>query len=983
MANPSFEELMHFNPYHDNKNGQFTFAPVWGSKDHQFESSRDFLKEVERLRTEGVEYTDPKTGNTFTGDAAVAKSLGMNTTQFRTQLSLANNERRREEVETAKALAAEGKGPTEIARIMGYKSESSIRSLLNSSSEANMNAAQETAEFLKRMVAEKGMIDVGVGVERELGLSSREKLREALYILEMEGYPVYPVGIPQVTNPGQQSNTKVLCPPGYQHKDAYNFDQIHSATEDWVSHDGGDSFDPKWVYPASMDSKRIAVRYGEDGGGAKEGVVEIRRGVADLDLGGSHYAQVRILVDGTHYIKGMAVYADDKDLPDGCDLLINTKKSSSVPLIGATKDNSLLKPIKKDPNNPFGALIKEGVDDPELGTKGGGQRYYIDKNGEKKLSLINKKSDEGDWSDWADNLPSQFLAKQPQKLIERQLKIAMDDKKAEFNDILALNNDVVKKKYLKDFADDCDAAAVNLKAAALPRQKYQVLMPLTTAKENEIYAPQFDQGEKVALIRFPHGGTFEIPILTVNNKNAEGRKVYGTDPKDVVGVHKSVADTLSGADYDGDTVLVIPCNSPKSSITINSRASEQKFKDLQAFDTQIAYGGRKEGTFKKMKNTQNEMGKASNLITDMTAKGASDDELIRAVKYSMVVIDAEKHNLDYKAAYNDFGIADLKKKYQGRYEDGKYTTSAATLLSRAGAEKDILKTKGSAKIDPETGKQYYKTALTEKEVSKAVEMKKAGKSYEEIADALGKKPSDVKELVYVRNIKDKNTGLPTGKTEVKVRIQKSTQMAEVDDAKKLSSGTTQEEAYAEYANYMKNLANEARKVMIATPNPKQSQSAKEMYQQEIGSLRSKLNIAKLNAPRERQAQAMANGIVAQKKKDMPELTLPKNAKDLKKVKQQALTLARSKTGAKRKPFPITDKEWEAIQAGAISANMLSEIVNFMDAEILREYATPRSGREISESKQAKIKTLQDSGYTPSEIAAMVGVSTSTVNKYMN
>ena len=980
MRNPSFNELMHFNPYHDPKNGRFTFTPVWGSKSQPFENAKDFLAKVTELRDQNVMYTDPKTGNTYTGDMAVAKSLGMNSTQFRTQLSLANAEERRAEVEQAKKLRAEGKSLNEIAEIMGYKNDSSIRSLLNQNSEARMNAAQETAEFLKKQVEEKGMIDVGVGVERELGLSSREKLREALYILEMEGYPVYGVGIPQVTNPGQQSNTKVLCPPGTPYKDAYNFGDIHSATEDWVSHDGGDTFDPRWVYPESMDSSRIAVRYGEDGGGDKEGVVEIRRGVPDLDLGGSHYSQVRILVDGTHYIKGMAVYADDKDLPDGCDLLINTKKSSSIPLIGETKENSLLKPIKKDPNNPFGALIKEGIDDPELGTKGGGQSYYIDpKDGKKKLSLINKKSDEGDWNDWSDSLPSQFLAKQSQKLIDKQLKIAMDDKRDEYNEILSLTNPVVRKKYLKDFADDCDAAAVNLQAAALPRQKYQVLLPLTTIDENEIYAPQYNQGEKVALIRYPHGGTFEIPILTVNNRNAEGRKVYGNTPKDAVGVHKKVADRLSGADFDGDTVMVIPCNNPSSSVHINST----RLKEIEGFDTQLAYGGRPEGTFQKMKNTQNEMGRASNLIMDMTMKAAKKEELVRAVKYSMVVIDAEKHNLDYKAAYNDFGIQELKEKYQGRYENGKYTTSAATLITRAGGEVDVLKTKGSAKIDPKTGKQTYKTALTVSEANQAKEMKKAGKSYEEIANILGKKTSDVKELIYVAKVKDKNTGEPTNKTKVGIRTQKSTQMAEIDDARKLSTGTPQEEAYADYANYMKSLANEARKTMVNTPNPKYSPSAKETYSNEVKTLQSKLNVALRNAPRERQAQAMANAIVAEKKKQMPELNNSKNAKELKKVRQQALTMARTKTGARRSTIEITDKEWEAIQSGAVTANMTMDIINYMDADQLREYSTPKATREISSSKQGKIKNLANSGYTPSEIAAMVGVSMTTVNKYID
>lgn len=57
----------------------------------------------------------------------------------------------------------------------------------------------------------------------------------------------------------------------------------------------------------------------------KDGTVEIRRGVKDLDLGESHYAQVRILVDNDKYIKGMAFYSDD--LPDGVDVVFNTNKT--------------------------------------------------------------------------------------------------------------------------------------------------------------------------------------------------------------------------------------------------------------------------------------------------------------------------------------------------------------------------------------------------------------------------------------------------------------------------------------------------------------------------------------------------------------------------------------------------------------------------------------------------------------------------------
>lgn len=266
------------------------------------------------------------------------------------------------------------------------------------------------------------------------------------------------------------------------------------------------------------------------------------------------------MVDGTHFIKGMAVYADD--LPDGVDVRVNTKKSSSTPLKG-TKDNSVLKPIKSDPDNPFGSLIKEGVNDPEHGTKGGGQSYYIDADGKKKLSVINKRAEEGDWREWSDTLPSQFLAKQSMSLINRQLNLAKDDKKSEFDEIMSLNNPAVKKQRLKAFAEDCDAAAEHLKAAALPRQKYQVMLPLTTIKDNEIYAPNYDDGETVALIRYPHGGTFEIPILKVNNHNKEGQSAMGKLAQDAVGISKAVADRLSGADFDGDTVMVVPCNSKR------------------------------------------------------------------------------------------------------------------------------------------------------------------------------------------------------------------------------------------------------------------------------------------------------------------------------------------------------------------------------------------------------------------------------------
>lgn len=905
--NPIVEDmLMHYGM--PKRSGRYP----WGSGDNPYQHSGDFLSRVEELKKSNFTFTD-KDGKTYTGEVAIAKSMGLSTTQFRTQMSLAKDERRSENVATAKALREKGYSLNEIASKMGFANDSSVRSLLNSSSEARMNQAKLTAEFLKKQIAEKGMIDVGVGVERELGIS-KEKMNQALYILKMEGYVVYGGGVPQVTNPGKQTNIKVLCPPGTEHKELYNFENVHSV-RDYVSHDGGETFD-KLVYPKSMDSGRLQIRYAEDGGIHKDGVIELRRGVDDLSLGNSHYAQVRILVDENRYLKGMAVYSDD--LPDGVDVLFNTNKKKGTP------KEEVLKKIKDDPDNPFGSLIKAG-----------GQSYYTDANGERQLSLINKRAEEGDWGEWADKLPSQFLSKQSLHLVNKQLNLAVSDKMAEFDEICSLTNPTVKKSLLKSFADDCDSAAVHLQAAALPRQKYQVILPITSMKDNEVYAPNYKNGETVALVRFPHGGTFEIPILTVNNKQAEARRVLGNTPKDAIGINSKVAERLSGADFDGDTAMVIPCNSGKSKVKITSTPP---LKGLEGFDPKMEYGGKQEGSFKVMKNTQKEMGVISNLITDMTLKGAPQDELARAVRHSMVVIDAEKHKLDYKQSESDNGIKSLKKKYQGAVDErGRYHEGASTLISRAKSEESVTKRQGSPKIDNKTGELVWKT---------------------------------VDDPFYI----DKRTG------KVKERTQQSTKMAETKDAFTLVSeaDTPVERAYATYANKMKALGNKARLEIISTGKVVYSASAKEAYQAEVDSLNSKLNVALKNAPRERQAQTMANAVVAAKKKDNPGMT----SDEIKKASQQALTQARVAVGAKRETVKITDREWEAIQAGAISENRLNQIINNVDIDSLRQRATPKATTTLSAAKANKIASMNASGYSTSEIAEALGISTSTVSNYL-
>lgn len=890
--NPIAEDiLMHYGV--KRRSGRYP----WGSGDHPFQDSGDFLSRVNELKSQNM------------SEKEIANALGMSTTSLRTQLRVANHQRRALEADRARSLREDGKSLNEIAEIMGYKNDSSIRSLLNENTANNKNKAAETAEMLKREIEEKGMLDVGAGVERELGVS-RNTLEEALFILQTEGYNTYGVGIPNVTQKGKQTNTPVLTKPGTEYRDVYeDFSNIKSVG-DYYSDDGGNTF-KKVQYPQSIDGKRVAIRYGDEGGTDMDGVLQIRRGVEDLDLGSSHYAQVRILVDGTHYLKGMAIYSDD--LPDGVDIMFNTNKKSGTP------KEKVLKSIKDDPTNPFGATIKAD-----------GQSYYTGKDGKQHLSAINKIKEEGDWDKMSRNLSSQFLSKQPLKLIKQQLDLTYKDAQAEYDDIMSLTNPTIKKKLLMDFADECDGAAVHMQAAALPRQSTQVILPVPQLKDNEIYAPSYRDGETVVLIRYPHGGTFEIPQLKVNNKNPAAKKNLG-NITDAVGINPKTAEQLSGADFDGDQVVVIPVN---NKVKIKTSAPLEGLKNFNPKDEYAEVPGMK---YMTKSDTQKQMGMISNLITDMTLKGASTEELTRAVKHSMVVIDAEKHKLNYKQSEKDQGIAELKQKYQGYTdESGNERGGASTLLSRRGQTVAVPERQGSGRIDADTGEVVYKTS---------------GRTY---VDKNGKQVAATTNVSVVLNAKDVRT---------------------------LSSGTAQENAYADYSNKMKALANEARKSYLATGRLKKNSSAAQTYKNEVDSLEEKLDKAARNAPRERQAQAIANSVVKAKKEANPDM----DSKEIKKASQQALEDARARVGASGKGtrIDITLKEWEAIQAGAISDAKLTQILRYADMDKVREYATPKTYNSISPSKASRARAMRESGYTIQQIADAMGVSRSAISKVLN
>lgn len=937
----------------------------WGSGEEPYQSSRDFIGRVDEMRKNNFTYVDKK-GNILTGDKAIAEKLGYSTTDFRTVYSIAKDQRRMDDVATAKRLKKkEGMNNSEIGRKMGIN-ESSVRSLLNASSESRMKQARATADFLKERVEKSryGMVDVGKGVDLELNVS-QEKLNQALFMLQAEnGYHVYNNRFDQVTNKGQMTTQKVLTKPDVQYKDIYDLSKIDTV-KNYITRDGGDSFEKKFHYPESLDSKRIKILYDEDGGTQRDGMTLIRPGVKDLSLGESRYAQVRIMVDGKYYIKGMAAYGDPKIFPPGVDVIVNSNKSKDKGMEKA------LKKIKDDPDNPFGALIKEG-----------GQYWYNEKTGERcsakdpnaKLGLINKTREEGEWSAWKDSLPSQFLSKQSKTLAKNQLDLDVANKKEEYAEIMALSNPTIKKYYLNKFAQSCDAAAMNLQAAALPGQKYHVFLPVPSLKDNEVYAPNYKDGTKLAIIRFPHGGQFEIPILTVNNKNKEAIALMSKTASDAIGINQTVAEQLSGADFDGDAGICIPTGNGKVKIQ-----NKKPLEELVGFDNKLEYGGeeRTDANGKKHyyrngieyfppddKRKQIEMGKVSNLITDMTLLGADDHEIARAVKHSMVVIDAEKHKLDYKASERDNNIAGLKKKYQGSTTGG-----AATIISSSKSPYRVDKRQGQPRVN----------------LKKNANRNKEGDIWYDPTrpeGALLYKRADDADYSFEK-IDPKTGQLKTYKG---TKQTESKKMLETDDAMTLVSPfrNQMELVYADYANSMKELARQSRIKASDTDKIAYNREAKKKYASEVESLKAKIEKAELNTARERAANRMAAATVKAKKDAANAKGEEISGKDIKKAGQVALTKYREELGSvsrKDRNIILTDREWEAIQAGAVSENTLNRILRNSDADSLRQRAMPKETKELNAAKQNRIKAMSAS-YTIAQIAEKLGVSTSTVTKYL-
>jgi len=914
--------------------------------------SMDFLGMVATLKDQGL------------SPSQIAKGLGLDsTTELRAATTIANNAKKQADISTAERLKAKQMSNIAIGEQMGIN-ESSVRALLAPGAKDKADSLLLISSFLKSQVDENGgFLDIGTGVESHLQIAET-RLKVAVSVLKDQGYEVHKV---QIDQPGTKYKTvvRVLTPPGTTYKDVVtNKDKIFTLTG--YSEDGGRSI-LGILPPVQVSSKRIAIKYDEDGGSKEDGLIYVRPGVPELSMGKARYAQVRIAVDGTHYLKGMAMYRDD--LPDGVDLVFNTNKKLSD--IGPNKLDAMKK-LKADKvtgvideDNPFGSVVRQLKE-----TKSDGS--------EKVVSAMNLVNEEGKWEDWKSSIAPQVLSKQSPLLAKTQLAVTYERKKAELDEITALTNPAVRKKLLESYADDADASAVHLKAAGLPRQASQVILPIPSMKDTEVYAPNFRPGERVVLIRYPHGGKFEIPELTVNNDNPEAKSLLG-NARDAIGINHVVAERLSGADFDGDTVLVIPNVGPNGTDYIKTSPA---LAGLKNFQPQVLYKGY-EGMPEMSSRTKGiEMGLVSNLITDMTIRGASTDELARAVRHSMVVIDAEKHTLNYKQSAIDNNISELKLTYQGRKETGS-VGGASTLLSKATSEIRVAEQRPRKAADIPTAKRMKTEGLSTAEIADKMKLTedsvksllKPGAQGGSVDPATGRKVFVQTGAQYVTPKVNKRTGEVTEK--VTVKTTKLKRLEATDDAFDLidpARQTVMEKTYAEHSNKLKALANTARKEALATKPVPYSPSAKEAYSKQVKELDAALDLARRNRPLERQALVLANTAISLKVRDNPDM----DDADLKKIKGQALMEARSRTGAEKIKIAPTPDQWAAIQAGAISNHKLTEILKNADIDVVKQLATPKVKPVISSAMSTRARAMIANGYTQGEIAAALGVPLSTL-----
>ena len=298
--------------------------------------------------------------------------------------------------------------------------------------------------------------------------------------------------------------------------------------------------------------------------------------------------------------------------------------------------------------------------------------------------------------------------------------------------------------------------------------------------------------------------------------------------------------------------------------------------------------------------------------------------------------------LDYKRSERENGIMELKQKWQVRVEEDGTTHygGASTLLSRRKQTIRVPERRGSIRVDKNTGEYIYK---------------ESGRTFTDPKTGKKRKAEDTVSLI-----------------------------SETKDARTLSSGTIQENLYADFSNQLKAMANQARKEAANMKGIQYDTNAAKRYAAEVASLKEKYSNMIANKPKERKAMLIANANIKAKIQELG-LDPSIDKKEIKKISSVEMQRARDSVGAngRKSKVTFTDKEWEAVQAGAISDNMLMKFLNSSDSDEIVKRAMPKTAVVMTSVKLSKAKAMLRSGYSYAEIAKACGVPESTVYTALN
>ena len=214
--------------------------------------------------------------------------------------------------------------------------------------------------------------------------------------------------------------------------------------------------------------------------------------------------------------------------------------------------------------------------------------------------------------------------------------------------------------------------------------------------------------------------------------------------------------------------------------------------------------------------------------------------------------------------------------------------------------------------------------------------------------------------------------------------QKVSLISMTPDARTLSSGTPQENLYADFSNELKALARKARKEAANMKGLVYSPAAAKEYRAEVDSINAKLESVIANKPKERRAMVIANANIKAKIQAL-DLDPKLDKKEIKKISSVEMQRARDSIGASgsKTRITFTDREWEAVQKGAISDSKLTKILNASKSDEIVKRAMPKTATVITNAKMAKAKAMLANGYTYNEIAKACGVPESTVYSALN